>query len=75
MVTIEGTDDQLNPFSTNIDIKGNNQAGSGKSGTEYTMPLTDTLDQFLNSTYRNYIVIIRYKGSNQLPVTNITVGY
>ena len=70
----QGNDNQLNPFTTNIDIGKNNQAGSGLSGFTYTMPLTQTLNQVLDVTYTNYIILIRYKG-NPTSVENITITY
>jgi|TARA_R100000479_G_scaffold176422_1_gene130763 hypothetical protein len=74
IATNQVNDNQLNPFSSNIDIGKNVQAGSGLSGTTYTMPLTDTLNQVLNSTYTNFIILLRYKGS-PTPVSNITITY
>tara|TARA_R110001592_G_scaffold160195_3_gene392285 strand:- start:9646 stop:12168 length:2523 start_codon:yes stop_codon:yes gene_type:complete len=68
----QANNDQLNPFSVNIDV-GINFGGS-ISGTTYTMPLTDTLNMLLNSTYRNFTILIRYKG-NVTPLQNITIGY
>jgi hypothetical protein len=73
IATNQTNDNQLNPFTTNIDIKGNNNGGTFSNNT-YTMPLADTLNQVLNATYKNYIVLIRYKG-DAVPITNITVGY
>ena len=70
----QSQNDQLNPFSTAIDIGKNNEAGSGLSGTTYTMPLTSTKNQVLNGTYTDYIILIRYKGDPS-PVTNITISY
>ena len=67
---------QLNPFSVNIDVGinfGGSKAGSGGSAS-YSMPLTDTLNMLLNSTYRNYILLVRYKG-DPTPLTNIGVSY
>ena len=79
IATNQATDDQLNPFTDNIDIGKNVQAGSGLSGTTYTMPLTDTLNQVLNSTYQNYVILVRYKGAQTNPLDNSTyrirVGY
>jgi hypothetical protein len=75
----QAQNDQLNPFSDSIDIGKNVQAGSGLSGTTYTMPLTDTLNQVLNSTYQNYIILVRYKGAQTNPLDSSTyrirVGY
>jgi hypothetical protein len=70
----QSQNDQLNPFSTAIDIGKNNEAGSGLSGTTYTMPLTSTKNQVLNGTYTDYIILVRYKGDPS-PVTNITISY
>ena len=68
------TDNFLNPFTSNIDVRGNRDGS--KSGNTYTIPLQNTLNQVLNTTYRNYIVIIRFKGdSSSQVVTNINVGY
>ena len=74
IATNQAQNDQLNPFVTNIDIGKNREPGSGLSGNTYTMPLTDTLNQVLNGTYTNYIILIRYKG-NPTPVSNITITY
>ena len=73
IATNQPNNDQLNPFTTNIDITGNNQAGSGLTGTTYTMPLISALNQFLNSTYRNFTILVRIKGDNK--ITSINVGY
>ena len=79
IATNQAQNDQLNPFSDNIDIGKNREPGSGLSGTTYTMPLTDTLNQVLNGTYQNYIILVRYKGSQTNPLDNSTyrirVGY
>lgn len=70
----QSTDNFLNPFSSNIDVRGNRDGS--KSGNTYTIPLQNTLNQVLNTTYRNYIVIVRFKGdSSSQIVTNINVGY
>jgi hypothetical protein len=62
----QATSDQLNPFSINIDI-GGNQFGS-LSSTEYTMPLKLDLNQVLASSgadvYTNFIILIRYRNSD-----------
>ena len=73
--TNQANDNFLNPFTTAIDIKGNNQGGSGLVGTTYTIPLTDTLNQILSSTYKDLIVMIRYNGQPSTPVSTITVGF
>ena len=75
VATNQANDDFLNPFTTAIDIKGNNQGGSGLSGTTYTIPLTDTLNQILSSTYKDLIIIIRYNGQPSTPVSTITVSF
>ncbi len=74
--TNQANDDFMNPFTQNIDIKGNNQIGSGLVGTTYTVPLTDTLNQILNATYRNFIVLVRFKQASAVQsITSITVSY
>ena len=59
--TNQATSDQLNPFSVNIDV-GGNQSGE-LSGTQYKLPLVDSLNQELSLTYPNFIILIRYKGA------------
>ena len=60
--TNQATNDQLNPFSVNIDV-GGNQSGE-LTGTQYKLPLVDSLNQALTSgTYPNFIILIRYKGA------------
>ena len=72
----QANDNFMNPFSENIDIKGNNQIGSGLVGTTYTVPLTDTLNQLLTSTYRNFIVLVRFKQASAVQsITSINVSY
>jgi hypothetical protein len=70
----QANDNFLNPFTSTIDIKGNNQGGSSLTGTTYTIPMVDSLNQVLSSTYRNLIVIIRYN-SDATPVTSINVTF
>jgi hypothetical protein len=67
-------DNFRNPFTPLIDLKGNNQTGNDLTGTVYTMPLTTNLNQVLNSTYKNFIVLVRYKGDPS-PISYIQVGY
>jgi hypothetical protein len=75
IATNQAQDNFLNPFSSPIDIKGNNQGGSGLVGTTYTIPLTDTLNQILTSAYKDLIVMVRYNGQPATPVSTITVGF
>jgi hypothetical protein len=71
----QANDNFLNPFTTAIDIKGNNQGGSGLTGTTYTIPLTDTLNQILSSAYKDLIIMVRYNGQPTTPVSSITVSF
>ena len=75
IATNQANDNFLNPFTTAIDIKGNNQGGSGLSGTTYTIPLTDTLNQILTSAYKDLIIMVRYNGQPSTPVSTITVSF
>lgn len=67
-------DNFRNPFTPLIDLKGNNQTGNDLTGTVYTMPLTTNLNQVLDSTYRNFIVLVRYK-NDPSPISYIQIGY
>jgi len=75
IATNQANDNFLNPFTTAIDIKGNNQGGSGLVGTTYTIPLTDTLNQILTSAYKDLIIMVRYNGQPATPVSSITVSF
>ena len=79
LATNQAQNDQLNPFSTAIDIGKNNEAGSGLNANTYTMPLTATKNQVLSSIYTNYIILVRYKGVQTNPLNSstfrINVGY
>jgi hypothetical protein len=75
IATNQANDNFLNPFTTAIDIKGNNQGGSGLVGTTYTIPLTDTLNQILTSAYKDLIIMIRYNGQPTTPISSITVSF
>lgn len=65
-------DDFQNPFSANIALYGN--TGGNVSTTTYTVPLRAADGMILDTTRRDVIVLIRYKG-DQVPVTGITVTY
>ena len=75
VATNQANDNFLNPFTVAIDIKGNNQGGSGLSGTTYSIPLTDSLNQILTSAYKDLIVMVRYNGQPTTPISTITVGF
>ena len=79
IATNQSQNDQLNPFTTAIDIGKNNEAGSGLNANTYTMPLTAVKNQVLNGTYTNYIILVRYKGAQTNPLNSstfrINVGY
>ena len=72
IATNVANNDTTNPFTDNINIYGNN--GGTKSSTKYGMSLISGLNQILNpsNTYVDFIVLVRYKGSNVAPVTTIT---
>ena len=71
----QSNNNQLNPFTTNIDVGGNQNGGNYDSGTKtYTINFLDNLYQFLNGTYNNYIILLRYKG-DPTPVQSINVSY
>ena len=73
LLTNQANDDQLNPFSTSIDV-GRNTNGGSISGNNYSVAMLNGANRVLNSTYDQYIILIRYKG-NPTPIQNITVSY
>ena len=70
--TITANTDGLNPFGSNIDLYGNT-GGSG-SGGSWTLPIRNSDGMFLNSTYNEILVIVRYKG-DPTPLTSISVSF
>lgn len=71
----QSNDNQLNPFTVNIDVGGNQNGGNYDPNTQtYTINFLDNLFQFLNGTYNNYIILLRYKG-NPTPVQSINISY
>ena len=71
----QSNNNQLNPFTTNIDVGGNQNGGNYDSSTQtYTINFLDNLFQFLNGTYNNYIILLRYKG-DPTPVQSINISY
>ena len=69
--TISANTDGQNPFGSNIDLYGN--TGGSVSSTTYTIPLRNGDGMFLNATYTNIYVIVRYKG-DPTPVASITIA-
>jgi hypothetical protein len=69
--TISANTDGQNPFGSSIDLYGN--TGGSVSSTTYTIPLRNGDGMFLNATYTNIYVIVRYKG-DPTPVTSITIA-
>tara|TARA_Y100000385_G_C13059612_1_gene623707 strand:- start:733 stop:1860 length:1128 start_codon:yes stop_codon:yes gene_type:complete len=69
----QSQNDQLNPFSSNIDILGNTNGGSITS-TSYNVPLISALNMNLDSSNPNIIILIRYKGDSH-SVQNISITY
>ena len=69
--TISANTDGQNPFGSSIDLYGN--TGGSLSSTTYTIPLRNGDGMFLNATYTNIYVIVRYKG-DPTPITSITIA-
>ena len=69
--TISANTDGQNPFGSSIDLYGN--TGGSVSSTTYTIPLRNGDGMFLNATYTNIYVIVRYKG-DPTPVASITIA-
>jgi hypothetical protein len=70
--TINANTDGTNPFGSDIDLYGNT-GGSG-SGGSYTLPIRNSDGMFLNATYNEIIVLVRYKGDPS-PITSMTVSF
>ena len=68
--TISANTDGQNPFGSSIDLYGN--TGGSVSSTTYTIPLRNGDGMFLNATYTNIYVIVRYKG-DPTPIASITI--
>ena len=65
-------DDFKNPFSTVIDLYGN--SGGTLSGNSYLIPLRFADGMDLGATYKNYIVMVRYKNDTD-PIEDINITY
>ena len=63
---------QFSPFSDTANITFNE--GLTINGTAYTLNFLDAKDMFLNATYQNFIVLVRYKGV-PTSVEDITISY
>lgn len=64
----------LNPFSSDINIKSNNDS-SASSGNTYTISFNALKNKLLDGSNRNYIIFIRYKNISNDYLQNITVAY
>ena len=62
--------DGQNPFGSAFQLYGN--TGGSLSSTTYTIPLRNGDGMFLNATYTNIYVIVRYKG-DPTPIASITI--
>jgi len=69
---ITANTDGQNPFGSTISLYGN--SGGTLSTTTYTMPIRNADGMFLNATYNDIYVIVRYKG-DPTPVSSITVTF
>ena len=70
--TITANTDGQNPFGANMTLYGN--TGGSLSSTTYTIPLRSADGMFVNATYDEIYVIVRYKG-DVVPVTSITTTF
>jgi len=69
---IAANTDGQNPFGSTISLYGN--TGGSLASTTYTMPIRNADGMFLNATYTDIYVIVRYKG-DPTPVSSITVTF
>jgi len=70
--SITANTDGTNPFGSDIDLYGNT-GGSG-SGGSFSLPMRNSDGMFLNSTYNEIMVLVRYKG-DPTPITAISVSF
>jgi hypothetical protein len=70
--TISGNTDGQNPFGSSIDLYGN--SGGSLSSTTYTIPIRNADGMYINATYDEIYVIVKYKG-DPTPITGITVAF
>jgi len=70
--TISANTDGQNPFGSSIALYGNN--GGSVSSNTYTIPIRNADGMFINATYDEIYVIVRYKG-DVAPITAITVTF
>ena len=69
---ITANTDGQNPFGSTISLYGN--TGGSLATTTYTMPIRNADGMFLNATYSDIYVIVKYKG-DPTPVSSITVTF
>ena len=69
---ITANTDGQNPFGSQIALYGN--TGGSVASTTYTIPVRNADGMFLNATYGDIYVIVKYKG-DPTPVSNITVVF
>ena len=69
-------DNHQNPFTPDIDLYGNSGGSFTDNGSTLTatVPVRNADGFFLNGTYQDLIIILRYKGDIS-PVTNISISY
>jgi hypothetical protein len=72
VTNITANTDGQNPFGSQIALYGN--SGGSLASTTYTIPIRNADGMFLNATYTDIYVIIRYKG-DPTPLTSITVTF
>ena len=70
--SISSNTDGTNPFGLDIDLYGNT-GGSG-SGRSFSLPMRNSDGMFLNSTYNEIMVLVRYKG-DPTPITSLSVSF
>ena len=69
---ISANTDGQNPFGSTIALYGN--TGGSLSSTTYTLPIRNADGMFINASYDEIYVLVRYKG-DPTPITGITVAF
>jgi hypothetical protein len=72
VTNITANTDGQNPFGSQIALYGN--SGGSVATTTYTVPIRNADGMFLNATYDEIYVLVRYNG-NPVPVSTMTVTF
>ena len=70
----QSSDNQLNPFSSAIDLQADFSSGTSNSNGILTLKLNNPIGQVINGTYGKVWVLIRYTGTPSNTLERITIS-